>query len=61
MALMPGPAKIGICAESLAIASLFEEEHGIDIGSDLSGLRRNSIRQPESSNSPRLAILTSLP
>jgi sarcosine oxidase, subunit beta len=26
------PAKIGICAESLAIASLFEEEHGIDIG-----------------------------
>ena len=26
------PAKIGICAESLAIASSFEEEHGIDIG-----------------------------
>lgn len=25
------PAKIGICAESLAIASSFEEEHGIDI------------------------------
>jgi sarcosine oxidase subunit beta len=26
------PAKIGICTESLAIASCFEKEHGMDIG-----------------------------